>query len=249
MEGNEFLKRVHELYNRSADQGIVTSTFFLTPAEQYALLAEAKKSGFYNLLLFGGSPESERKIAFFLPFYIEPEDFEPEEYICAVFAETKFATPGHRDYLGALLGLGIKRECLGDIVVLGEKAYFFCIPSVLKHILLNFDKVGRNGVRARQVALSQVPAIQRNRKEVSFTLKSPRLDAAAAGIFSVSRTRMAEMIAVGAVSLNYKECTQSDTLVKEGDILSARGYGKAEILSVGGKSRKDRLFMRAEIYQ
>lgn len=243
------MKRAAELCDRAADKGIVTSTLFLTPAEQYELQAEAKRRGAENLMLFGGSTSSERKIAFFLPFYMEPEDFEPEEWICAVAAETKFAAPGHRDYLGALLGLGIKRECIGDIVVFGEKAYFYCVPSVLKHILLSFDKVGRHGVKVQQAALHEVPEIERNRKEVSFTLKSLRLDAAAAGIFSVSRTSMAELIEAGAVSLNYRECTKTDTAVKEGDILSARGYGKAEITSLGGISKKGRLFVRAEIYQ
>ena len=60
---------------------------------------------------------------------------------------------------------------------------------------------------------------------------------------------MAELIEAGAVSLNYKECTKTDTAVKEGDILSVRGYGKAEITSLGGVSKKGRLFVRAEIYQ
>ncbi len=240
---------MHELCERAEKKGIVTSSLFLTPAEQYELSHEAVHMDGGTLKLFGGISQSERKMAFFLPFYITEEDFSPDEYICAVRAETKFGNPGHRDYLGALLGLGIKRESLGDIYIFGETAYFFCVPSVLKHILFSLDKVGRHGVKVEEIPLDKVPAPEISRKSITFTIKSMRLDAAAAGVFSLSRNKMTELIEAGAVSLNYRECTKNDMPVKEGDIISARGYGKAEIVSCGSVSRKGRTFVTAEIYK
>jgi len=202
-----------------------------------------------NLLLFGGVPGCERKAAFFLPYYMDKDAFEPDDYITAIKAVTKFALPGHRDFLGAILALGIRREFLGDIFVSGDTAYFFCLPTVAKHILLSLDRIGKYGVSVQEVPLSAVPAPVRETQDVSFTVKSMRLDAVAAGMFGQSRTAMADSIEQGAVTLNYRECLKTDTGVNEGDTISVRGRGKGQIKNCGGVSRKGRLFVTAEIFK
>ena len=154
----------------------------------------------------------------------------------------------HRDYMGAILGMGIGREWLGDIRVEGSKAYVFCLPSVLRH-LLGIEKVGRVSVKAEEVPLSAIPAPKRQVKELSFSVMSMRLDAIAAGMFHLSRTEASRQIEAGALSLNYEECLKTDKSVQEGDILSLRGAGKGKILGTGGTSRKGRLFVYAEVYQ
>ena len=192
-----------------------------------------------NLLLFGGAPGCERKAAFFLPYYMDIESFEPDAYITAIKAVTKFAMPGHRDFLGAILALGIRREFLGDILVSGDTAYFFCLPTVAKHILLSLDRIGKYGVSVEEVPLTLVPAPVRETQDVSFTVKSMRLDAVAAGMFGLSRTAMAELIEQRAVTLNYRECLKIDAGISEGDTVSVRGRGKGQIKSCGGVSARE----------
>lgn len=240
--------RIHELWSRSVNAGICTATSFLTPAEQYEVTGLARQNGYDNLYLFGGCKNSERKIAFFLPEYMDRADFEASDFICAFHAVSKFASPSHRDYLGAILGLGIKREFVGDIYLSGDDAYFYCLPTVAKHIALSLDKVGRAGVKIQQVSLADVPPREVRTKSVQFTVKSPRLDAVAAGLFSISRAAAADRIAAGAVSLNYSVCLKADAAVAPEDILSIRGIGKGHIVSFGGRSRKDRVFVSGEVY-
>ena len=150
--------------------------------------------------------------------------------------------------MGALLAMGIGREWLGDIWVQNDCAYVFCMPSVTEH-LLTLDKVGRCGVTAERIAPADVPDPVREVKEVSFSVMSLRLDAVAAGMFSMSRTEAAKHIAAGGVSVNYAECLKPDLALHEGDMLSMRGVGKGRLTGTGGTSRKGRLFVYAEIFK
>ena len=248
MENNELLKRAEDLCSRCERSGTVTSTCFLTPAERYSVENWAKRRADCNIVFSGGHPECERTVAFFLPYYMEREDFSPEETIRAIELKAFFGQPGHRDYMGALLGMGIGRERLGDIWVRDDKAVIFCMPGVLKH-LLSIEKVGRYGVKAREVELGEIPAPERQVKPVSFSVMSMRLDAVAAGMFNLSRTEAAKQISAGNVSLNYTMTDKTDAPVREGDIISLRGAGKGAVTGTGGTSRKGRLFVYAEIYK
>lgn len=245
---DELLRRAEDLCTRCERTATVTATPFLTPAEQYALTAWAKHRADCTVVLYGGHPNCERKAAFFLPFYLAPEDFDASEYLRAVRVTASFGTPGHRDYLGALLGLGVRREWIGDVLVFDNVAYVLCLPSVEEH-LRTLEKVGRCGVKTASVALGDVPAPERRTKTVTFTVKSLRLDAAIAGLFGLSRTAAAERIRAGLASLNYSECLRTDAPVQVGDILSLRGAGKGAITDVGGISRKGRQFITAELWQ
>ena len=247
MENNELLKRARDLAERCERSGVVCATGFLSPAEQYEIQT---RLGYIpcGLMFHGGGEACERAAAFFLPDYMTEDMLDVSEYICAMKLKAYFGQPGHRDYMGALLGMGIGREWLGDIQVEGDTAYVFCMKSVLRH-LLSIEKAGRYTVKASQVPLEEVPARKVETESLSFSVMSPRLDAVAAGLFHLSRTEAAKQIAAGNVSLNYSQCLKADCVVKEGDILSLKGKGKGSISGMGGTSRKGRLFVYGEIYK
>ena len=248
MENHDLLRRAEDLADCCERSGSVTSTVFLTPAERAQLEQWAKHRPEGVPLFHGGHPACERTAAFFLPYYMAEEDFDPAEYICAIELTAHFGTPGHRDYLGALLAMGIGRERLGDIWVNGDKAIVFCLPGVEKH-LLGIDRVGRVSVTTRALPLPEIPAPERKVKELSFSVMSPRLDAVVAGLFHLSRSEAARQIGFGNVSINYLQSDKTDLIVHEGDIISLRGAGKGKITGTGGVSRKGRLFVYAEVYQ
>lgn len=143
----DLLRRAADLAERCERTATVTSTAFLTPAEQYALTNWARHRD-CTLVLHGGDAGCERRAAFFLPFYLAAEDFDPAEHLCAVHFSAPFGAPGHRDYLGAILGLGIRREWVGDILVQEHGAYVFCLPSVAP-ALLELEQVGRTSAAAQ----------------------------------------------------------------------------------------------------
>ena len=248
MENNELLRRAEDLLARCLRSGAVTHTGFLTPAERYEIERWAAHTPDCAAVFDGGRPECERTVCFFLPEWQEAESFDPAESLRAIRITAHFGSPGHRDYMGALLGMGIGREWLGDILIQGSQAWIFCLPSVQKH-LLGIEKVGRVSVTAEAVPLSAVPAPERKVKPKSFSVMSMRLDAVAAGLFDLSRSEAARRIEGGALQLNYQECLKTDQIVREGDILSLRGSGKGKITGTGGTSRKGRLFVYGEVYQ
>jgi len=246
MRNLELERRAEELYRRCLDQQIVTHTGFLSPAEQYVLSGLPHLSD--RLHLHGGAGDSERCVAFFLPDYLTATSFEPAEYLCAFHLTCRFAKLLHRDVLGAVLGLGIERWCLGDIMARGEEAWFFCLPTVVAHIQRELTKVGRHGAMVRELSLSLVPPSERRVEAVHFSVSSLRLDSLLAGTFGLSRTQAAFAAETGLVQLNYAICTKPAMGIEPGDVFSLRGGGKARLAELGGLSRKSRLFVRVDRY-
>ncbi len=244
---NTLLRRMEDLARRCDRSNVLTHSHFLVPAEQAQVLTWHRQGGLPPLVLHGGHEDCERKVAFFLPDYLSPADFDPCEELSALALQASFGTPGHRDYLGALLGLGVQREFVGDLWVKDDTAWVFCLPSVAGR-LAELTQAGRITVRARPVAPEQVPSVLRDGTQVRFTLASPRFDAALGSLFRLSRTAAARLIAAGAASLNGLPCLKADAPVAEGDVLSLRGYGKGRLLELGGSSRKGRIFVTALRY-
>lgn len=247
MENHELLRRAEDLAQRCERSGVLTTTNFLTPAERYQLEQWNKTAPNARLHFFGGHPQCERTVGFFLPDYLEESWLDYGEHIKAFSLKAAFGTPGHRDYMGALLGMGIGREWLGDIWVREETAVVFCRPTVERH-LLSIDKVGRYSVTVRSLPLEEVKAPERIVKQKSFSVQSARLDAVVGGMFDLSRTEAARQITAGNVSLNYEVSIKTDSPIHEGDVLSLRGEGKGIVTGFGGTSRKGRQFVNVEIY-
>ena len=243
MENNELLRRAEDLRRRCERSGTVTMTGFLTPAERSQLQAWARQRPDCRLVFSGGREGCERTAAFFLPYDREEEELAVSDYIRAIRFTAHFGSPGHRDYLGAALAMGVKREWIGDIWVQENQAWLFCLPSVQQHLL------GRTSVTAEEISPEEVPEPLRQVKKLSFSVMSMRLDAVAAGLFGLSRAEAARQIAAGNLNLNYAQCLKGDAPVREGDVLSLRHAGKGRVTGTGGTSRKGRLFVYAELYQ
>lgn len=246
MEYEALLRRTEDLCARCERSGLVTSTAFLTPEEQAEVARYCSRRPL-RPVFSGGHADCERRAAFFLPDWMEEADFDPGEFIRCVQITAYFGTPGHRDYLGALLALGVRREWLGDLWVSAQKAWVFCLPSVAGQ-LSGLEQAGRVSVRAEEIPLSAVPAPEQKRKTVQFTVQSPRLDAVLSEIFRLSRSSTVKLIAAGAASRNHLQCLKNDAPVSEGDVLSLKGHGKAAVTEIGGESRRGRTFVTAEIY-
>ena len=248
MEHEALLKRIDDLYRQCDRAGVVTHTAFLTPAEQGAAAQYCKHLPGCRMVLHGGKSDCERRAAFFLPDWMEEADFDPAEAIAALRIEAYYGTPGHRDYLGALLALGVRREWVGDIRIDGQTAWVFCLPSVAEQ-LAGLEQAGRVSVKAAVIPLAEVPEPEKKRRSVKFTVQSPRFDAVLGESFRLSRTQAVKLIAAGAACLNYLPCLKNDAPVSEGDVISLKGHGKATVSEIGGRSRKDRLFVTAEIWE
>lgn len=239
---DEFIKKIADLRNRSVNKNIITYTGFLTPAEKQIV-----KNNFEDAKFLGGNSDQERCRAFFVPSYIDEVDIA--EYIKALRLSFSFKPLSHRDFLGAILNLGIKRECIGDIYVFDKETYVFVTPEVADYIKINLTKVGSVGVVIEEVELEDVKLPELRFEEINFTVQSLRLDSIAAGIFRVSREKMSSIIKSGMVTLNYLICDNVSKNIEINDMISIRGYGKAVISAIGGHSKSGKTFVLAKKYR
>ena len=248
MEYEALLRRAEDLQGRCERQNMLTSTPFLRPAEQAAVLAWARTRAGCRMVLWGGHAECERKAAFFLPDYLDETELDLEEEISAIALRASYGEPGHRDYLGAILAMGLRREWIGDIWIQGQDALVFCLPSVAGQIM-SLEQAGRVSVKTRQIPLREVTAPARKVRPVCFTVQSLRFDAVLGELFRLSRTQVVKLIAAGAAMKNDLPVLKNDAPVAPGDVLSLRGYGKGRIAEAGGASRKGRIFVTGEVYE
>lgn len=247
MEREELFARLRDLHGRARKTGETACTGFLTPAEQVWAAADCRAAGLDGLYLWGGQEDSERKMAFFFPDWIDSEGYGFPE-VSGVRIMVRFGAPTHRDVMGSILGLGIERRAIGDIAVEGEEAWLLALAPVAPFIVQNLEKVGRCGAKAGLVGWAEIPRQKKRARPVRFTVQSMRLDAVAAGLFNLSRAAAASAIQGGKVSLNHLECQRADARVAQGDVLSLRGEGKGRILGCGGTTRKGRVSIEAERY-
>ena len=154
----------------------------------------------------------------------------------------------HRDILGSLMGLGVARERVGDILVGEHSADIVASPSLRDFFLREWAQAGRVRLTVAEIGREDllVPVLQV--KNIRDTVSSLRLDAVLSSAFSMSRGRAAELIAAGRVSLDHVPCVKGDKLVSEGSVLSVRGLGRAKLTEVGGLSRKGRTGITIERY-
>ncbi|MEG1345692.1 MAG: YlmH/Sll1252 family protein [Acidaminococcaceae bacterium] len=195
----------------------------------------------------GGFQNPERaKVAFVAEEFFGKPDFALTCY--QVEWDKRYYTLAHRDILGAFMGLGCKRELLGDIIFIPEGAQFVADKSFDTFILSNLTQIG-----AAPVTLKVIPAAELLQKEeqvklISATVAALRLDAVAAAGYGVSRSRMAEEIKGQNVKVNWKDAKNAAQPVVEGDIISFRGRGRVEVAELRGTTKKGRTSITLKRY-
>ena len=240
--------RIYDRLTGAEQKNIPASTWFLSPREQVLI---RRMLAPMELRFFGGSDQAERAVCCWLPDYLEEDWLTGEDSpICAVRA-TYFEKDQltHRDFLGSLMGSGIKRETVGDIYVGTGSCDFLVTREILPYVLDNLVSAGRTKLRVEQIALEQlaVPAV--SVREFRDTVSSLRLDSIVGSGFRMARGKAVALIEAGKVSLNDLPCLKPDKLLTEGDKISARGFGKLILAQIGGKTKKDRISIVLEQYQ
>lgn len=189
----------------------------------------------------GGYPGAERKrVAMSLnDVSLLPEDFDIS--FIMIKGNFKHTRTTHRDFLGALLGLGLKRDKFGDIVVSGDKANVVVAGEVVPYILANLHKVGQVKVLVSEISQGDFQPPVVHYREIKTTVSSLRLDAVAAAGFGTSRSKIVREIKAERLSINWRVCPDPAAVIKEGDVLSARGKGRVIVAAVNGPLKSGRI--------
>lgn len=239
--------------------GMLTHSAFLDIRQSaLARVFCAKKRGL-QACFYGGYEEAERVIAVFFPDYLSlPARADQltwlaqneEENPLAILRVQKdpFHTLTHRDYLGALMGLGVKRETIGDLLVQEDGCDILLLKSVATYLRENLTQAGRARLDGTFVPVGELRRAKESRVQIPCVVPSLRLDALVCAAFSVSRSEAAEAIRKGFIFLNALPCEKAAALVKEGDHIVFRSKGKARLAEIGGISKKGRLHITIEKY-
>ena len=198
---------------------------------------------------FGGFPNAQRCIVGVFPEDVYgagvvcEDDIISEFEIKGIFIEgSGYKKFSHRDILGSLLSLGIKRETVGDISVCedGFSAYAAVTSSVAEYLCKSLGFIGNDKVRVSVIDACSLPEIKREYRIISGTVASFRLDCVISLCTGLSREKSKKLIDSGLVSINHREALKCDVLVSENDLLSVRGHGRFEVLEAGDLTRKGR---------
>ena len=247
---NELLKkRFVELANKAYHSGIFTFTEFLGLAEQSAFNAVKKEIRGIDFQTFGGTVGAERVvIRFGSPEELGYEADFPISIIKAQPSSQKFADRlTHRDFLGALLNLGIERDTLGDIVIIDNVGYIFALESIAPYIAENLIRVKRTDISAS--VINELPEGELYRTEQkTVQISSERLDAVIAKTFSLSREDAQMLFKKRLVFADGREIDSTSYTPKENEKISVRGHGRFIYIGKQSLSKKGKLNVAVKIY-
>lgn len=263
---------------RESEYAIAVTDFMTPAeiAEVYSNLITRSGSGISRCFFWGGCRGAERCTAVFLPeWYLPEEDMplhalpldEPRRdafaaHLCGnpdIVSEipirairirgSGFRELTHRDFMGGILSLGIERSTVGDIAVISEaEALVFSLDKIAPYIVSELRRIGRDGVRAELCEIAPDYEIPRRYEHMEIAVSSARLDGVVRALTGKSREAAADMIRAGLVELRYMQTDNVSADVKEGDILSIRGFGKYIIGETDGQTRSGRLKIKCRKY-
>jgi len=247
-EDKMLLANVEDKFQQCIQHYCMTYTNFLDLRQRSLVEKKVRELGYgadgMKCEFVGGYDDAERTIAAFLPDYADISQCP----LCVI--RIKAPSGGrkltHRDYLGSLLGLGLKREMIGDILTTENGADVIVLEDVKDFIMLNYSKAGRTSLELEELPLQQLHIPQQRTVMIKDTVASLRLDNVVASAFQLSRGKAAEAIRAGLVFVNSMQCEKTDMQIEEGAKLVLRGKGKVFLREVGGKTRKDRIFIHIE---
>ena len=240
-EDDELLARILDKTDIWQRSGRTQVTRFLTERDRLCCAPVLRELGADESFFWGGYPEAERTVLI-LPAEWQNQEgllYGADRPVCVLRAVWKSGEElSHRDFLGALMGLGIEREMIGDILPREKACDLILVREIVPYVLQNLETAGRTALSLAEV--NEPEAGEARFRLIKDTVASLRLDAIVGSGFSLAREKAASAIRSGKVSLDGLECLKPDKPVEKGNRISLRGLGKIQLTEIGGQSRKGR---------
>lgn len=237
-ENKEIARRVIDLCEIVAKTRSIQCTDFYNPFEVKELSSLINT---YDTISFSliGNEDSESKAILIYPDYMN--DVNAADFVSLIRIDKKDYDIAHKDVLGSLLSLGIKREKVGDIIINDEAIYFYIRNEILDYVLLNLEKIKNYGVDLEVIDLETPLARAIDYEEKLVTCASARLDLVLANVYNLSRSDAKNAIEAGLVKINYKVTYKTSETLDVGDMVSMRRRGRFIVGDYLGLSKKDKL--------
>jgi len=246
-----FADRVLEWLERAAERHTAKVTDFLDP-RQTQILEElaARFSDRVAIRLTGGYADAERKRAVIVPDYRDPEEEDAGIVVLAVSSpDARIAELDHGDYMGAILGLGVKREKVGDIHVHEDGCHCLIAAEISGYFDIQLRQVHRVQVLTRILPQEELRITPVEYEEMSLSVASMRLDGIVSDVCRVSRAKALVPIQAGRCRVNFKSESDPSKPLAQGDIVSVQGFGRFRVLEVEGVNKKGRIRIRIGRYK
>lgn len=253
MNEEQLLKaRFIDLAKKAYKQNIYTYTGFLTPAEISLFDEISSELRYVGYEIYGGYELSERQmISFGSEELFGYKNIWPIKILCVEPYVEKFADElNHRDFLGAIMNLGIERNVIGDILVKdNKKAFIFCQENICQYILDSLTKIKHTNVKIHIVDVdNDLSELAPTLTDMSVIVSSARFDAIIAAVTKASRSEALKFFTSKKVLLNGRIEERNSMNLKPDDIFSIRGYGKYRFIGCGNETRKGRLYINLKKY-
>lgn len=222
---------------------------FLTPRQAMIVEQLIGDSETILLQLFGGYEGAERKRALLYPAYYEPNHDDYETFALQIIFPAKFANISHGKILGTLIGAGIDRERIGDIITDGDSWHVIVDFGVKEYFKQNVTKIGNVGVRLEDLDFADLLESSETWETRTVIASSLRLDTLLAKVYNFSRQRAKDSVSSGMVKVNFMEMDRSDVTIGENDIVSLRKSGRFWIESIDGTTKKDNYRLTVNVLQ
>ncbi|HET7656846.1 MAG TPA: YlmH/Sll1252 family protein [Bacillales bacterium] len=237
-EEKPFIDELLESAEEVAERYMPKLFDFLDPRQQQMAENVIGANQDVTLSFAGGSSYSERKRLLLMPPYQQAEEGAHGLLLFTVDYPRKFTTIRHRDLLGSLMGIGLKREKFGDLLLKDGQVQIVVAKEIASYVKLNLTKVGNSPVSLEETELKHILMVPKVWNEQSGTVSSLRLDTVLAEIYGVSRGKSSEWIEKDRVKVNWRTVEQSSYLLQQGDELSVRGKGRSKVIAIEGKTKK-----------
>ncbi|MHA8110014.1 YlmH family RNA-binding protein [Lactobacillaceae bacterium Melli_B4] len=236
-----FLESMDDLVSQVINEYRPILTSFLNPRQAYLLSIIVNSYSGIKVSCFGGLHNSEMQRAIVYPDYFEPTVDDYKLCLFEINYPVKFANLHHSQVLGTLIGSGIERNVIGDILFDGQHWQFVTELEMQTYLMGQIDRIGRVKVHLKQLPLSKIIEPLNEWKTVNTTISSLRIDNVIARGFNLSRNLAKELVSHGKIHLNWGEFNRPDYELEINDVLSVRGYGRIKISQVLGVSRHSKL--------
>lgn len=242
-----FIDQVIDWVAQVENQYVPYLSHFLNPRELYIVQSVIGQYNQIKFKTFGGYEEAEQQRVLIYPPYYEPSNEDFEISLIEINYPTKFAELSHGKILGTLMGSGITRDILGDIITDRERWQILIDEKMKDFILLNVDRVGRINVQLEVMTWADRVEMTDKWESEEIVVSSLRIDVVLARALNISRNRAKTMIDDKRIKINWVEIERPDIDVEEYDIISVRGHGRIQIRQLKGTTRKDNLILNIGI--
>lgn len=240
-----FSAHIKDLAKRCRDKSIAVCSGFLDLNQQNIVRGISKELE-TDFILTGGYEDAERKLILFFPDY----EINQDDFLCVLrFSHSGREKLSHRDYLGALMGLGIERQNIGDILVFHDGAQAVVKKEMSEYLKMSCNKAGKTNLETEVLPISSLVPCEATATEIKTTVSSLRADALLSAAFNLSRGAALEAVRGQKIYVNDILLEKPEKLLKAGDKIKFHRHGRVILTEIGNTTRKGRISVKFDEFK